>query len=123
MSAATLRHGIVLEGFTLHPALHGFPHYVLLIEPSGADESAHPAALLSMFEDALCTRNIEYCAKRRSERLGPPELWVAAPGTYDEWRRRRITAGANDAQIKPIHLTRDAQFSIGFAIRERIVAP
>jgi hypothetical protein len=123
MSAATLRHGIVLEGFTLHPAPHGFPHYVLLIEPSRAGESAHPAALLNIFEDALCTRNIEYCAKRRSERLGPPELWVAAPGTYYEWRRRRITSGANDAQIKPIHLTRDAQFSVGFAIRERIAAP
>lgn len=123
MSAVTLRYGIALEGFTLHPASHGFPHYLLLIEPSITGESTHPAALLNAFEDELCSRNIEYRAKRHSGRLGPPELWVAARGAYDEWRRRRITAGANDAQIKPIHLTRDAQFSVGLAIRERIVAP
>jgi hypothetical protein len=121
MNAVSLRHGLAVEGFTLHPASNGFPHYILLVELAAAAVSTHPAALLNEFEDELCARNIEYRAKRRSERLGPPELWMAAPGAYDGLRRRRITAGANDAQIKPIHLTRDPRFSADLAIRERIV--
>jgi GH3 auxin-responsive promoter len=123
MDAATLRHDIALEGYTLHPAADGFPHYVLLVEPSDRRAADAPAGLLGAFEDELCTRNIEYRAKRRSERLGPPELWVAAPGAYDEWRRRRVAAGANDGQIKPVHLTRDAQFAANVAVRQRFTAP
>jgi hypothetical protein len=115
-------HGIALEGFTLHPASHGFPHYILLIEPSGAGAALDMSTLLHAFEDALCTYNIEYRAKRHSERLGPPELWLAAPGGHEAWRRRRIAAGANDAQIKPVRLTRDARFSDGFAIQQRVAA-
>ncbi len=120
MNAVTSRYRTTLEGFTLHPASHGFPHYILLIEPSGDGEAADMSTLLHAFEDALFTNNVEYRAKRYSERLGPTELWQAAPGTYEAWRRRRIAAGANDAQIKPVRLTRDARFSDGFAIQQRI---
>jgi hypothetical protein len=120
MSAVTEPQGIVLEGFTLHPAAVGFPRYILLVEPPARGDWT-PPALLAAFERELCARNIEYDAKRRSQRLAPPELWVTAPGAYGELRRRRIGAGANDAQIKPIHLTRDAHFSAGLTIRQTFV--
>ncbi len=120
MNAVALRHGLTVEGFTLHPAPDGFPRYILLVEPSTWPEPREPPAFLRAFDLELAARNIEYRAKRTSERLGAPELWVAATGAYDAWRRRRVTAGANDAQIKPIHLTRDARFSAGLEVRERI---
>jgi hypothetical protein len=122
MTAVTPSEGPQIEGFTLHPAPYGFPHYVLLIEPSGNPQWT-PMSLLVAFERELCKQNIEYDAKRRSQRLGPLELWVAAPGTYDAIRRRRISAGGNDSQIKPVHLTRNAQFSAGLAIDRRITTP
>ncbi|QHO77841.1 hypothetical protein ACH79_39805 [Bradyrhizobium sp. CCBAU 051011] len=120
MRAATDLHGITLEDFTLHPSVGGFPRYILLIEPSAGSDWI-PPAFLAAFERELCARNIEYDAKRRSMRLAAPELWVTDPGAYAELRRRRISAGANDAQIKPVHLTRDPSFSAGLAIRQTFV--
>ncbi|WP_437733424.1 GH3 auxin-responsive promoter family protein [Sorangium sp. So ce1335] len=120
MNAVVPRFGLAVEGFTLHPALDGFPHYTLLLEPSGSPTVQELRALLRAFDVELAERNIEYSAKRRSERLGPPELWVAKKGSYDARRRSRIAAGANDAQIKPIHLTRNANFSADFQVSERV---
>ena len=122
MSAAAPALGLAVEGFTLHPAPDGFPHYVLLLEPAGSPPAGTLRALLHAFERELAGRNIEYSAKRRSERLGPPELWVAAKGSYDARRRHRMEAGANDAQLKPIHLTRDERFSAAFDVSERLTA-
>lgn len=122
MNAAAPALGLAVEGFTLHPAPDGFPHYVLLLEPSGSPPPGTLRALLHAFERELAERNIEYSAKRRSERLGPPELWVAARGSYDARRRHRMEAGANDAQLKPIHLTRDERFSVAFDVSERLTA-
>lgn len=122
MNAAAPALGLAVEGFTLHPAPDGFPHYVLLLEPAGSPPAGTLRALLHAFERELAERNIEYSAKRRSERLGPPELWVAARGSYDARRRHRMEAGANDAQLKPVHLTRDERFSAAFAVSERLTA-
>jgi len=123
VSVVARDHAVALEGFTLHPAPEGFPHYVLLLEPSASPEPGRLVELLRAFDRELAASNVEYRAKRVSDRLGPPELWVAATGTYERWRRRRVAAGANDAQIKPTHLTRDTLFSAGLEIRERIPAP
>lgn len=120
MSAAARRLGIPLEGFTLHPAPDGFPRYVVLVEPCERPAPQQLRALVDAFERELADRNIEYSAKRRSERLGPPDLWVAAPGSYDAQRRKKIAGGANDAQIKPTHLSRDPRFSVHFEICARI---
>lgn len=122
MNAAAPALGLAVEGFTLHPAPDGFPHYVLLLEPSGPPAPGTLRALLHAFERELAERNVEYGAKRRSERLGPPELWVAARGSYEARRRHRMEGGANDAQLKPVHLTRDARFSAAFDVSERLTA-
>lgn len=121
MNAAVSPLGLVVEDFTLHPALDGFPHYVLVVELAAPAPALRELA--GAFDRALGERNIEYRAKRRSERLGPPELWVARPGSYDARRRGRIAAGANDAQLKPVHLTRDPHFSAGFEVGERYAPP
>jgi hypothetical protein len=118
------RTGLRLEGFTLAPAKEGFPRYVLLAE-LGPDQSADRgqlAALPAAFEAELQTRNIEYAAKRKSLRLGAMELWLVAGGSYEGRRRQRIAEGANDAQVKPVGLTRDAGLAEQFNVLERFHA-
>jgi hypothetical protein len=137
VSAVAARLELPVEGFTLHPAPDGFPRYVLVIEPAGSPEVEYPGtprpsgpgnlptserlrAFLHAVDGELGARNVEYSAKRSSERLGAPELWLAAEGSYELQRRRRVVAGANDGQIKPTHLTRDTRFSAEFEISKRI---
>jgi hypothetical protein len=111
--------GLALEGFTLLPAGEGFPRYVLLAEfatpPDGDGARRLPRAL----DSELAERNIEYAAKRRSQRLGAPEVWVLAPGSYEKARRARLVDGANDAQIKPVALVRDPRFAEKFEVIAR----
>jgi hypothetical protein len=122
VGALAARHRLVLEGFTLLPAKDGFPRYVLLAElaarPAGETLRALPRAL----DAELQQRNIEYGAKRTSLRLEAPELWLVARGGYEALRQRRIAGGANDAQIKPVGLTRDARFADEFQVVERLRA-
>ncbi len=122
VSAVASRFELAIEDFTLHPALEGFPHYVLLIESATLPAAPNLRAFLQTFDRELAERNIEYSAKRTSERLGPPELWIAEKGSYERRRKRRIASGANDGQLKPTHLTRDSRFSAEFAISARIAA-
>ena len=44
--------------------------------------------------------NIEYEAKRESQRLGAPVLRRVAPGTYQALRQKRVAEGAPEAQVK-----------------------
>ena len=121
--AARLRVGF--EGFTLAPAAAGFPRYVLLVEAGAATTTTGREALRvapRALDVELGERNIEYRAKRESQRLGAPEVWLVAPGSYEKLRQRRIAAGANDAQIKPVGLTRDADFVAPFEVLERFHA-
>lgn len=110
--------GVPLVSFTLFPADEGLPRYRLLVE--SREERRNLPALLAAFETRLCAHNSEYASKRSSLRLGAPELWVAAPGSFDADRRRRVESGAADEQVKPIHLSRDPRFADGFEVRERI---
>jgi hypothetical protein len=111
-----------LEGFTLAPAPEGFPRYVLFTEirtPLGPDALR---ALPGMLDAELMERNIEYGAKRKSQRLGAPDVWLVARGSYEKIRQRRIAEGANDGQIKPVGLTRDAGIAGRFEVVERFHA-
>jgi hypothetical protein len=119
------RLGLTLEGFTLAPAPEGFPRYVLFAEVAAPDPEADRGALRAapdVLDAELQARNIEYGAKRSSQRLGAPELWLLAPGSYEQHRRRRIAEGSNDAQIKPVGLTRDAGLAAQFEVLERFHA-
>jgi len=120
MNTVVLQLGLQVEDFTLYPSFEGFPHYVLLVEPLGAPQTEALRALPRAFDLELAERNIEYSAKRQSDRLGPPELMIVKTGSYGARRRRRIDGGANDAQIKPTNLSRDANFFSQFGSVERI---
>jgi hypothetical protein len=109
-----------VESFTAHPAEEGFPRYVFLVELKTPADPGRARAFPEAVDRALSERNIEYASKRESERLGAPELWLMKPGGYAARRARRVAEGANDAQLKPTHLTRDATFWRQFEIAEKI---
>jgi hypothetical protein len=122
MRALSARLGLAFEGFTLVPASDGFPRYLLLAEVAEGPGRAQLGGLPAAFDRELQERNIEYGAKRRSLRLEAAELWLVAPGSYQRLRQRRIAEGANDAQIKPVGLTRDGRFVQQFEVVERFHA-
>jgi hypothetical protein len=122
VGALAARARLPLEGFTLAPAAEGFPRYLLLAEFAAPVDREVLRSLPRLLDAELQERNIEYGAKRKSERLGAPEVWSVAAGDYEKLRQRRVSAGANDAQIKPIGLTRDTGFAEQFQVLERFHA-
>lgn len=114
--------GLAVEAFTLAPAKQGFPHYVAMVELSNEAERAVLAEFPRRLDESLEQHNMEYGSKRSSQRLAPPELWLVRPGSYEERRRQRLAGGTSDSQLKPTHLTRDANFVDQFEIVERFHA-
>ena len=114
--------GLAVESFTLAPAKQGFPHYVALVELRHEAERSALQAFPRRLDEALEQHNMEYGSKRSSQRLAAPELWLVRPGGYEARRRQRLAGGTSDSQIKPTHLTRDANFVDQFEIVERVHA-
>ena len=69
---------------------------------------------------AIASRNIEYEAKRESQRLGPPVLKRVAPGTYQALRQRRVAEGAPEAQVKIPQLSTSMEFGKDLTVLEEI---
>jgi len=113
MVQASQRH---LVGFTVRSVLEEIPYYELGIEPylSNADadiEASEWASVLQEFDKALCQENVEYAGRRKSGRLGPPQMRQLAPGTYRCYRIARAEMGAPDSQIKdPIMALNEAEW-------------
>ncbi|MCX4240778.1 GH3 auxin-responsive promoter family protein [Paraliomyxa miuraensis] len=114
--------GLRLESFTLAPAKSGFPHYVAMIELQREAERSVLAELPRRLDEALEQHNMEYGSKRSSQRLAAPQVWLVRPGGYEQRRRQRLAGGTSDSQLKPTHLTRDANFVDQFEIVERFHA-
>jgi hypothetical protein len=92
------------------------------MELDSPSESSVLKTFLHNVDRELSSQNIEYTSKRKSQRLGAPELWLVPQGSFEGWTQRRVAAGANHDQIKPIHLTRDPSFHTKFEIVEHISA-
>jgi len=108
MRAAVGSLGIPIEGFTLMPRLEDPPSLMLVVEtPERNDQLL--TRLLTAFESELRLRNIEYRAKRDSQRLGEPWLCLLAPGFFEECRRRRVQQGTPDGQYKIPHIVNDVR--------------
>ena len=92
----------------------------MLAESGAGLGEALPQDLASHFDLQLARQNSEYQAKRDSQRLGLPEVWIVAAGSYARLRRERQAQGANQSQIKTPKLTRDPEFADGFDVQQRI---
>jgi hypothetical protein len=112
VTAAAARAGVALHGFAVTFDLTDPPAYRFVVEPASperlAGDAAACGALLQACDAALMAENIEYAAKRKSQRLAAPTLWVVPAGSFDAERAGRVAAGAPDAHVKPSHLAPDA---------------
>ena len=96
--------GAAVVGFTAAHRLDNLQDGVPLIQlgVEGLPADADLPALGRAFDRALRTGNIEYDAKRATDRLGPAAVVALSPGAYQRFRDARIAAGAPEAQVKDL---------------------
>ncbi len=98
------------------------PRYAMYAELGDATAREECGRFVEAMDRALCARNVEYEAKRESQRLGAPVLKRVAPGTYEKLRSRRVAEGAPEAQVKIPHLSTSMEFGAGLTVVEEIGA-
>ncbi|MBI4971372.1 MAG: GH3 auxin-responsive promoter family protein, partial [Candidatus Omnitrophica bacterium] len=98
------------------------PRYTFLIEFERPMEAMLVKQLANLIENALCTLNVEYAAKRRSKRILPPLVKIIQPGEYDQYRKRMIEIRNSDGQFKILKLTSDESFQKNFQTQMEISA-
>ncbi len=87
------------------------PHYGLFIETPDAADAAGLQRFLTDLDRALGELNIEYAAKRESERLGPVRAFALPSGFWTAWDRERLTkTGGSPEQFKHPCLIGDVGF-------------
>lgn len=114
--------GYEIEHFTACVEWGEPPRYAFYVEAGDGMTTDRLRAFAGAMDRAISTRNIEYEAKRESQRLGPPVLRRVAPGTYQLLRQRRVAEGAPEAQVKIPQLSPNMQFGDGLEVREEVTA-
>lgn len=94
--------GMHLSSFLVLPRWGDPPAYRLLVEEEDLVAAQGTSERLAdAFERALCRQNVEYENKRQTLRLGPVRVRTLAPGSWAEYRRRRLaTTGGTVEQYK-----------------------
>ena len=96
------------------------PRYAFYAELGDSMTPERSAELVRSLDRALSARNIEYEAKRESQRLGAPVLKRVAPGTYQKLRQKRVAEGAPEAQVKIPQLSTDMEFGANLEVLEEV---
>jgi hypothetical protein len=92
--------GVEVWHFRLIPDVDAC-RYDLLVEPIGAGlDEIRAGAFARAVDEALARINVEYGAKRRSRRLGPPRLALMRPGWGERQSRAEFARGRREAQHK-----------------------
>ncbi len=118
LSRVQERLAIELAGFTVSVDLAGpVPRYLFYVELREPANEERLRDLLRACDAELQRSNLEYEAKRASQRLGEPRLIVVPEESYDRYRRRRVAEGAPDAHVKALHLARDRKLPDAFGVR------
>jgi hypothetical protein len=106
MQAAGAATKLDVLDFQLRPEWGEPPRYVLLVELDPGHGALEP--FLAAFEAKLAEVNLEYAAKRSSQRLAPPQLVVIPRGELKRWLEGELAAaGRSDAQAKIARLRRE----------------
>jgi hypothetical protein len=90
------------------------PRLVFLTEFDERVTHDQGSVLVDRLDEALGNQNVEYRAKRKSGRYGPPVIRVLQPGEFDSYRRRMVERGRADGQFKILRLTSDTSFADEF---------
>jgi hypothetical protein len=102
--------GYEIEHFTACVEWAETPYYALYAELGEKMTDERCRAFVGAFDRTLMAKNIEYEAKRESQRLGAPILKRVPPGSYQALRQARVAAGAPEAQVKIPQLSTDMEF-------------
>ena len=98
------------------------PFYAFYAELGDAMTPDRCREFVRALDQAISAHNVEWEAKRESQRLGPPVLRRVAPGTYQALRAQRVAEGAAEAQVKIPQLSTDMEFGKNFDVVEEIGA-
>ena len=112
--------GANLQFFSAFVEWETSPRYVFLVELVDDLTRENKLELLKNIEAELSRINMEYETKRRSQRLDHPVLKIVPPGTFEEYRSRKVSEGSHDGQFKMPKLTGDINFHKNFKIVEEI---
>ena len=96
------------------------PRYALYAELGDSMTTERGREFLRAFDRSLCEQNIEYEAKRESQRLGSPVLKRVAPGSYQALRQKRVAEGAPESQVKIPQLSTDMEFGAALDVLEEV---
>ena len=114
--------GFDVEHFTAAVEWGEPPYYAFFAELGDGMSSERAREFVQRLDAAIASRNIEYEAKRESQRLGPPVLKRVAPGTYQGLRQKRVAEGAPEAQVKIPQLSPSMEFGKDLTVLEEVRA-
>jgi GH3 auxin-responsive promoter len=114
--------GYDVEHFTACVEWGEPPRYAFYAELGESMTADRCRAFVGAMDRALSSHNIEYEAKRESQRLGAPVLKRVAPGTYQALRQKRVAEGAPEAQVKIPQLSPNMQFGDGLEVLAEVTA-
>ena len=98
--AESCRFGV--RGFCVAVRYSTPPRYVFGIEPESTENKEEEIKrVLKACDEQLQKFNIEYAAKRQSQRLAAPQLALLQSGAFERERERRIKSGAPENHVKP----------------------
>lgn len=117
---AVEKSGVTTEFFTACIQWGQLPRYVFLVEFKDAPPNERKRDFLRFIDDEIKVLNVEYEAKRVSQRLDKPILKVVKKGDFQRYRVKRVESGSHDGQFKMPQLTRDLQFQKHFEVEEEI---
>jgi hypothetical protein len=98
------RTGIGHDFFVAH-ADAGRGGYTLYVELTGGASVADRERLAAEVDRALGEVNVEYEAKRASDRLKPLDVVPLGRDSFAEYRKLRLAEGAHEGQLKWLHLS------------------
>lgn len=112
--------GIDLEFFCCCLELMVPPAYSLLVEFGSELDLSRKKDFLNAVEKNLGMINMEYKTKRLSQRLGDPKLKVLEKGSFEKFRKARLSVLQHDSQFKVSHLRSDYKIPPEFKIVEEV---
>jgi hypothetical protein len=112
MREALAELGLTLSTYSLAPCWDDEqPYYGLFIERADLEDRLQGQRLVDALDRHLQQVNVEYAAKRQSQRLGSARLVVLPSGAWHEWDHKRLAkSGATPEQYKHPCLIADPKF-------------
>lgn len=111
---------ISLENFCITLLEEAAPSpYLVNVELASGSTLSNPEKFLQSFDDTLKTINLFYEMKRRDQ-IPLPRLRILAPGSFEQFRQRRIQKGAAEAQFKFPHVSEDRNLLEGLRVQQEI---